>query len=375
MIPTISTIPIQQLASGDRLSIQVYKFTGANPGKKAYLQANLHGAEIVGNAVIHQLIEFLIALDDTKLTGEIWLVPVCNPLSTNQRTHFFSTGRYNIYDGKDWNRIFWDYEKECEDLEDFANSQLNLEPPEIRQNYLERIQTSFQKQFEKFQSPSSSPFSERYRYQLQSLCLDANYVIDIHSSTNQAIDYLYCFQSREESAKAFLLDYGILMNEYDGDAFDEAFMKPWLALEKKFAELGKKIQFDIDSWTLELGSGMVMNPNSVKKGIFRIKNYLAKKGVLKIPGFPLESTPSHKVNFTIKSKIKKYYASTGGMIQSRVELGSSIKSGQLLYQLLTFNKSEEVPTVIDICAEADGLVFDVSTNHAVNEGEYVLSVM
>ena len=375
MIPTISTIPIQQLASGDRLSIQVYKFTGANPGKKAYLQANLHGSEIVGNAVIHQLIEFLIAIDDTKLAGEIWLVPVCNPLSTNQRTHFFSTGRYNIYDGKDWNRIYWDYEKECEDLENFAKSQLNLEPPEIRQNYLERIQTAFKKQFEKIQSPSSAPFSERYRYQLQSLCLDANYVIDIHSSSNQAIDYLYCFQSREESAKAFLLDYGILMNEYDGDAFDEAFMKPWLALEKKLAELGKAIQFDIDSWTLELGSGMVMNPNSVKKGIFRIKNYLAQKGVLKIPGFPLESTPSHKVNLTIKSQIKKYYASTGGMIQSRVELGSSIQSGQLLYQLLNFNKSEEFPTVIDIYAESDGLVFDVSTNHAVNEGEYVLSVM
>jgi predicted deacylase len=375
MIPTISTIPIQHLASGDRLSIQVYKFIGAQPGKKAYLQANLHGAEIVGNAVIHQLIEFLMSLDDTKLAGEIWLVPVCNPISTNQRTNYFSTGRYNTYNGKDWNRIFWDYEKECEDLEDFAKSQINLEPAEIRKNYLERILSNFQKQLEKIQSPSSLPFNERYRYHLQSLCLDANYVIDIHSSSNQAIDYLYCFQTREESAKAFLLDYGILMNEYDGDAFDEAFMKPWLALEKKLAELGKAIQFDIDSWTLELGSGMQMNPDSVKKGFFRIKNYLARKGVLNIPGFPLESTPSHKVNFTIKSEIKKYYAPAGGMIQSRVQFGSSIKAGQLLYQLLSFNKNEELPRIIDVCAEADGLVYDVSTNHAVHEGEYVLSVM
>jgi hypothetical protein len=375
MIPTISTIPIQHLASGDRLSIQVYKFIGAQPGKKAYLQANLHGAEIVGNAVIHQLIEFLMSLDDTKLAGEIWLVPVCNPLSTNQRTHQFSTGRYNISDGKDWNRIFWDYEKECEDLEDFAKSQINLEPAEIRKNYLERIQTTFEKELEKIQSPSGLPFNERYRYQLQSLCLDANYVIDIHSSSNQAIDYLYCFQSREESAKGFLLDYGILMNEYDGDAFDEAFMKPWLALEKKLAELGKQIQFDIDSWTLELGSGMQMNPDSVKKGFFRIKNYLARKGVLKVPGFPLESTPSHKVNFTIKSEIKKYYAPAGGMIQSRVQLGSSIKAGQQLYQLLSFNKNGELPILMDVCAEADGLVYDVSINHAVNEGEYVLGVM
>ncbi len=374
MIPSISTIPIQQLASGDRLSIQVYKFIGHQPGKKAYLQANLHGAEIVGNAIIHQLIEFLMTLDNSQLVGEIWLVPVCNPLSTNQRTHYFSTGRYNTYDGKDWNRIFWDYEKECEDLEAFAKSQIHLEPVDIRKNYLERIQTCFKKQLEKIQSPSSLPFNERYRYQLQSLCLDANYLIDIHSSSNQAIDYLFCFQSREESAKAFLLDYGILMNEYDGNTFDEAFMKPWLALEKKLVEFGKEIQFDIDSWTLEFGAGMQMNPESVRKGVLGIKNYLAQKEVLKIPDFPLVDTVDHTINFTIKSQVKKYYAPAGGMIQSRVQLGSSIKTGQLLYQLLNFNKNGELPILIDICAEADGLVYDVSTNQAVNEGDYVLSV-
>lgn len=375
MIPTISTIPIQQLASGDQLSIQVYKFIGTKPGKKAYLQANLHGAEIVGNAIIQQLIDFLITLDASQLAGEIWLVPVCNPLSTNQRTHYFSTGRYNIYDGKDWNRIFWDYEKECEDLESFAESQINLEADAIRNNYLARISSSFKQKSEKIKSPSGVPFNERYRYQLQSLCLDANYVIDIHSSSSQAIDYLYCFQSREESAKAFLLDYGILMNEYDGDAFDEAFMKPWLALEKKLAELGKQVQFDIDSWTLECGSGMQMNPESVKKGVLGIKNYLAAKDVLNIPDFPLAATVSQEIKFTIKSEIKKYYAPTGGMIQSRVNLGSLIKAGQMLYQLMSFNKNGELPKIIDVCAETDGLVFDVSTNHAVNEGEYVLSIM
>ncbi|AFZ20070.1 succinylglutamate desuccinylase/aspartoacylase family protein [Allocoleopsis franciscana] len=375
MIPSISTIPIQQLASGDRLYIQVYKFIGAKPGKKAYLQSNLHGAEIVGNAVIHQLIEFLMTLDDSQIAGEIWLVPVCNPLSTNQRTHVFSTGRFNVHDGKDWNRIFWDYEKECEDLEAFAKSQVDFEPDVIRKNYLEKIQLGFKKQLEKIQAPSGLPFSERYRYQLQSLCLDANYLIDIHSSSNQAIDYLYCFDSREESANAFLLDYGILMNEYDGDAFDEAFMKPWLALEKNLAALGNKIKFDIESWTLELGSGMQMNPESVKKGVLGIKNYLAQKGVLELPNLPVAGRDSHPIKLTKKNQIKKYYAPTGGMIQTRVSLGSSIKAGQLLYQLICFNKKGELPLLIDVCAEAEGLIFDVSTNYGVNEGEYVLSVM
>lgn len=375
MVPTVTTIPIQHLASGDRLSLQVYRFIGASPGKKAYIQANLHGSEIVGNAVIHQLIEFFSHLEDSQLTGEIWLVPVCNPIATNQRNHFFATGRFNPYDGKDWNRIFWDYEKEDEDLAEFAEFQMHHSPEEIRQNYLQRIQASFKKHGDKFQSPSGLPFSERYRYQLQSLCLDANYVIDIHSSSNQAIDYLYCFQSREESAKAFLLNRGILMNEYDGDAFDEAFMKPWLALEKQLAALGKTIHFDVESWTLELGSGMEMNPDSVKKGVMGIKNYLAQKQLLDCPNLPLDNSTSLSVEFTIKSQIKQYYAPSGGMIQSRVQLGSKIRSGQSLYQLLSFNREGDLPQLIEVMAESDGLVFSVAKNHAVNEGEYILSVM
>ncbi|MGK7873578.1 MAG: succinylglutamate desuccinylase/aspartoacylase family protein [Xenococcaceae cyanobacterium] len=374
MIPNISTINLLQLASGDRLSIQVYKFIGTQPGKKAYLQANLHGSEIVGNAVIHQLIEFFSTLDESQITGEIWLVPSCNPLSTNQRTHFFSTGRFSSYDGQDWNRIFWDYEKECDDLESFAKSQINLDPREIYANYIQRQKAAFQKQLEAIKNPSSVRYNNHYRYQLQSLCLDANYVIDIHSSSNQGIDYIYCFKSRENSAKYFLIEYGILMGEYDGNAFDEAFMKPWLALERKLADLGKEIRFDVESWTLELGSGMQMNPESVEKGVWGIQNYLAHKGMLNIPDY-ITDTASTEITLIKRSQMKRYYAPTGGMIQGRVPLGSSVKSGEKVYQILSFNKRGELPNVIDICAEADGLVFDVSTNHAVNQGEYVLSVM
>ncbi len=37
MIPVISTIPVVQLASGDRLSLQVYQFQGAVPETKGYI--------------------------------------------------------------------------------------------------------------------------------------------------------------------------------------------------------------------------------------------------------------------------------------------------------------------------------------------------
>ncbi|WP_341525922.1 succinylglutamate desuccinylase/aspartoacylase family protein [Nostoc sp. UHCC 0302] len=375
MLPIIETIALRQMASGDRLYLQVYKFIGAQPGKKVYIQSNLHGAEIVGNAVIHQLIEFLLTLNATSLVGEIWLVPVCNPMGTNERAHHFSPGRYCVYEAKDWNRIFWDYEKEADDLVAFTKSQLHIDLEVVRQSYLTTIKQQFAKILEKINSSVGVPYTELFRYKLQSLSLDADYLIDLHSSTNQALNYLFYFRNREDSAKYFLFNDGILLDKYDGDAFDEAFIKPWLALEACFQELGRDIRFDVEAWTLELGAGMQINPDSVAKGVWGVKNYLAQKGVLQISGFPVEETKSHKMKFSSRSKITKYYAIAGGMIQSRIELGSSVKAGDRIYQILSFNKESQLPSVIDVCAQQHGLVYDVSTNHAVNEGEFVLGIV
>lgn len=374
MLPVIESIVLRQMASGDRLHLQLYKFIGAQPGKKVYIQSNLHGAEIVGNAIIHQLIEFLLTLNNADLAGEIWLVPVCNPMGTNERAQHFSPGRYCVYEAKDWNRIFWDYEKEAGDLVAFTKSQLYIDQEVVRQNYLTLIQEQFAKLLEKINSPSSVPYTEKFRYQLQSLSLDADYLIDLHSSTNQALDYLYYFCNREDSAKYFLLDFGILLDKYDGDAFDEAFIKPWLALEASFQELGREIRFDIEAWTLELGTGMQMNPDSVSKGVRGVKNYLMQKGVLQMPDFSSD-TKTHEMSFASSSNRKKYYAIAGGMIQSRIELGSLVKAGERLYQILNFNKESQLPIVIDVCAQDDGLVYDVATNQAVNQGEFVLGII
>jgi predicted deacylase len=376
MIPTISTIPLFQLASGEFLSLQVYKFIGAKSGKKVYIQSNLHGAEIVGNAVIYQIIDFLISLNNTQIIGEIWLVPVCNPLAVNQRTHNFSTGRFNVYDSQNWNRIFWDYEKRHDDIEEFARSQIGLDIDTIKYNFFQKIKSSFDSLLDKINAPSSVQLTDKYRYKLQSLSFDADYVIDLHSHTGEGIEYLYYFQNREDSANLFLLDYSILFYEYDGDAFDESFIKPWLALEKTLLKLtGQKMIFDKEAWTLELGTGMQMNADSVSKGVRGIKNYLTQKSILEIQDLTQSKTISHQTNFRSLSQLKKYWSPVGGMILSKAALGTSVNQGDLLYQILTFNKIGELPTTIHVHAEKTGLVYDISINNSVNEGEFVLATM
>ena len=375
MQPSIQAIPCFHLASGDILSIQLFRFIPEPKSEgqpKVYIQSNLHGAEIVGNAVIEQLLEWLSSLEPHQLKAEVWIVPLCNPVSANQRNHYFSTGRFNPYDGKDWNRIFWEYETDLMSLTNFAEANLNRSTKEIQASFSQMIFNQFQELAPKLRSPSGAPLSEHFRFHLQSLCLDANYIIDIHSTSNQGLNYLYYFSRREQSAQSFDLRWGILLDLYDGNAFDEAFMKPWLALEDCFTTLGRPLCFDKEAWTLELGNGMQMNPESVRKGVAGIQNYLIGKQVVVDGTHPL--LPTQSMAFTSTSKVKKYYAPYGGVLFLSVTLGQTVQPGQLLYELLCFSKQSNSPARIKVAAEQEGTIYDFVTNQSLNQGEYVLSV-
>ncbi len=369
MQPTVETIPLLTLASGDRLMLSVYRFQGKQPGKRCYVQANLHGAEIVGNQVIQQLIEKLTGVSTHQLSGEICLVPRCNPLATNQRHHFFASGRYNPYDGRDWNRIFWDYEKRQTDLAEFVTGHLHSDLATIEQAFRKRQQEAFADDHRHLTTVRSAPWYQQYRYQLQSLCLGFDYILDLHSSSNQGLDYCYCFASREPGGHLLGFDYGILMTTYDGDAFDEAWMKPWLALEREFKRQGRPLQFEKEAFTLELGSGMTMNPSSVTRGVQGIWNYWLAKGLLQLP----QVTPTKTdTQFGDRQQMQGYYSNTGGLVKLAVTLGQQITAGDLLYELIQYQEGQ--PQVVTICATAPGIVFDVGYNQSVNQGEYVLTL-
>jgi len=83
-------IVVGEVANGLPLTIPVYRLKGDGTGPSVYVQANMHGAEVQGNAVIYQLLEQLKQL---KLKGDITLVPYANPISCNQKSGEFTLGR------------------------------------------------------------------------------------------------------------------------------------------------------------------------------------------------------------------------------------------------------------------------------------------
>ena len=371
MHPVVTTYPLLTLSSGDVLSLQMYQFVGDVPGKVVYLQSNLHGAELAGNIVIHRLLEYFQDLESSALQGEIRLLPSCNPIGVNTRAHHFSSGRFNPYDGRDWNRIFWDYQLVHQGALTFAEQHLGEDVASIQQAYRRLILEAFQSQLEALGSPVGLPGHECYRTRLQYLVLDADIVLDLHTSGNQGMVYLYYFRDRAPLIPYFGVDFALMLDRYSGNAFDEAFINPWLALESAFATLGQPIQFDIDAWTLELGSSLHIDPIAVQRGVLGILNYLRYKGVL----LDQPATVHKDVPLSRTSQRIKYYATTGGFIQNRVALGTWVTVGDLLFEVLSLNKTGQLPMVQSIYAQAAGLVYDLSWNHAVSEGEYVLAMM
>ena len=370
MTPTIETIDLFQLASGDRLAIQVYQFRGQKPGKKVYIQANLHGCEIVGNAVVHQLIEYLNDVPEEAIAGEIWIVPTCNPLATNQRGHFYATGGFHAYSGEDWNRIFWEYEPTPTELNRFVEKHFESDESAIAKAYREQIMAAFQQELAKQDRPCGVSVPELFRSKLQSLCLDADYLIDIHSSSNDGLDFTYYFPNRETEAGWFRFDYAILLEQGGDYAFDEAFIWQWIELEKAFAKAGRDIHLPIDGFTLELGSGMKMRPESVAKGLAGIKNYLAHRGII------TTETPQPSTTKFLSSKhITRYRAPVGGMIGDRLSLGSPVKAGEKLYEILSFNREGKMPEIFEVNSMIDGIVWDLAISESANQGEYVMSVL
>lgn len=371
MNPDITTDPLLILASGDTVSLQTYRFAGTNSGKVVYLQSNLHGAELAGNAVIYRLVNYLTALDPKYLRGEIRLVPVCNPIGVNTRAHHFASGRFNPYDGQDWNRIFWDYEQVHHGARSHAESHIGSSVSDIQQAYRQAILESFQTELEALRSPIGVPLHQRYRTRLQQQALDADIVIDLHTAANRGMVYAYYFRGRETSVPYFDIDFAVMLDRFDGNAFDEAFINPWLALEAALAEKGRSLTFDIEAWTLELGSSMTLNPTARDRGVNGILNYLRYQKVLldQMPAF-CKSVPLSRT-----SQLIKYFATTGGFVETQAALGTWVKPGDFLYRLLRLDKINQTFTEETITAQQAGLVYDVAYNQAVNEGEYILAVM
>jgi len=319
---------VGEMASGAQLTIPVYRLKSAVSGPSVYIQANMHGAEVQGNAVIFQLLEIL---KNSEFKGEITLVPYANPVACNHKNGEYTLGRFDPITGVNWNRM---YHFNNSMLAPFAEQYLHADEDEIELAFKTLLQNDITNKLEHNQYGLTT--GQRIAYQLQRMAQQADIVLDLHTGPISS-KHLYCPEYAQKSANYFNIEHVILIpNEFDG-ALDEANFCPWWSLQQEFARLGRHFNFNKEAFTVELGSQEQINLEVAKTDAQGILSYLAHKEVVCAENYP---APTIKRYACYLKNYKAFYSPMGGMVDYLADFGKPLKAGQPLARILRMDNYE-----------------------------------
>ena len=323
---TKKTTLLQTLASGDELTISTYTFTGSLAGPQIYLQANLHGPEILGTVILSQIIKKIEMLDD--IIGSVVIVPCANPIGVNASGYNSMGGRWNVHNGQNWNRIF--YGKA--DWSSFEQEKAHFE------SVLERPNLSIEKKLASILSLESN---------------GADYIVDIHTTGYQSMPHIFT-SIGSESTFAYLESQFCFSSRPTtrGDSFFGAKTKTFTGFPED--------QAVPKGCTWEAGSHNIIPKNHLETQTNKMWNWLNYIWG-NIPNIETATQPFKTTQlFTIHSQYGGYYV-------FQKEVGEDAKMGEV-YAICYNPSSGETQEVV---AEYDFRLFAIYGTGAIGDGEWL----
>ena len=207
-----TTYPFHTTASWSILSHDVYEYMN-NPGSEiVYLQAGIHGNEILWIPVLYELIDY-ISQYQPKIN--IIIVPIANPSSLDSQIMWVQSWYNNIHTNE---QNCWNYN---------------------------RLWTGI-----------AEPLEDAIVQSLLSYSKNADVVIDLHCAAYETSPHIYTNINLVEEAKSFWIQT-ILTRDVPGKAFEDVCFS-----------FGKK------AFTLELGPSRSTNDVYISRWFQYLKNYL-----------------------------------------------------------------------------------------------------
>jgi predicted deacylase len=369
--------PLKQQPNGDYLWLNLFRINSGNIGPHVHIQANVHGAELQGNVVIHELIDWFI---NNPFQGSITFVPFANPSAVNQKSGMYTQGRYNPVSGKNWNRNYIDLVNLDEGksnfkLEKFVRDNISKEYCEVVENFKSAL-FNICDNIEKNPTDRAQHNEDgNFNLLLQKVASPADIVLDLHTGP-VATHYIYTLDKQKDSAQYFKFPhYLIIPAAFDG-AMDEASFMPWVQLSEEFKKQGSDLENNFESYTIELGSEERISFSEGRTDALRILNYLGHK---KVHQESIIDLPSVDVKTCLLKDYRSYYAPRGGLYEFCKEPGESFKKGDVLAKSLNYKpvKNEESfkKAIEEVLAFEDGVVINHSTSASLAGGHPLYQVM
>ncbi|MDJ0835444.1 MAG: M14 family metallopeptidase [Acidobacteriota bacterium] len=373
-------IVVSQLVSGHRLTIPVFRFRGTGNGPRTYIQANVHGAELQGNAVIYALIRGLS--QSPAPIGDIVLVPHANPYGGNQKMGDYTYGRFDPVSGNNWNRLYWPVT--CRDENDRRDKcQVNLASFIAEHGHLaeQDFHAAFKRALaEAIEARKTKAASEGLDYgrrlclTLQGLAAGADIVLDLHTGQN-ATRYLYAPEYAAESARLLDIPFHLLIPDEFSGAMDESCFAPWWHLQKAAAARGHR-NIPVEAFTLEMGGQERIDLEEAEQDARGILNYLHHKGVVSTnPGPPRHRT----FHSCLLKDFRQVYAPVAGLMDYAVQPGQFLKKGQPIGTILSLASLQPGAPVdsalTTVPSPHDGVPLIIFSSSAVNRDTDLLTMM
>ena len=177
-------IVLRTNATGHALTAPVFHCHGRSERPLAYIQANVHGGELQGNAAILALFDLL---EKESPRGSVILVPRANPVSANQQIGDYVAGVYDLGTGQNFNRGYVNLtgpsrgSSACYvDVDAFAAVHRDATLSEIRDGFREALRAALAAVRE-----GAGPWGVEARLEhalaIQEIALEADVVLDLHT--------------------------------------------------------------------------------------------------------------------------------------------------------------------------------------------------
>lgn len=303
--------------SGDspdvKWSTAVYTFKGSDEkAPKAYLQGALHADELPGTAVLHFLCEALRNLEvKNQIVGDITIVPQANPIGTSQVSLGHLQGRFNLSDGKNFNRDF--PLVSLEDREELVNFS-NLDNA-----------------------------AKRMKQRLLYMALNADVVVDLHCDYESLL-YAYMCEEFWPSGKDFAAAmnlHSVFLADGQSTAFEEA-------VAHAFRTDTSKIKQRVVT-TLELRGQSDVDEKIAKYDAEGLVKFLAMRGVINAG---TKSNRNWNGKATPLDHIEVIRSPVSGTILFDCKLGQLVQKGQVIAKIIS--KPGQCDGLVEVLAPQDG---------------------
>ncbi|OLL28500.1 succinylglutamate desuccinylase [Burkholderia sp. SRS-W-2-2016] len=312
----VNRTPLLSPAIGTQRELVSLTFGPQGAAKKIYMQASLHADEtpaMLAATVLRKKLETLEA--QRKLTAEIVLVPVANPIGLSQHVMGQFFGCFDLNGSQNFNRGV----RRPSELLTGLDGRLGDDPASNKKIVLDAMREVLDAQ-----KPTTE--FESLRVTLQKLSFDADIVLDIHCSL-EAVIHLYTTNAawpRIEPLARHLQSKAQMLSDDTGlGLFIEGTNLLWADVKARFGDRYALPEGPVAA-IIECGGEREVSYETAEHYASAILAYLADQGAI---AGSVSDAPALLHPATQQSASEHFYAASSGIVVYRSEIGARVKAG------------------------------------------------